>query len=254
MNYRARDTGTSGEVSILQKFLKTKGYLDYEPTGFFGPATLSAVKKFQSASDILSTGYVGPLTRRGIKASSCLSMVPAPTAYLSATSTTLQEGNASSTMPSLQKESKPALGTSRLRIPKINVDALIENVGLTSDGVMDSPKGPDETGWYNLGPKPGEIGSAVIDGHSGWKNGIPAVFDNLHKLSKGDKIYVEDEGGAVVTFIVRESRKYNPSADASDVFLSTDGKVHLNLITCGGIWDKISRSSSERLIVFADKE
>lgn len=250
MSYRARDVSTSGEVSILQKFLKTKGYLDSEPTGFFGSATLSAVKKFQSANSILSTGFVGPLTRAGIKADSCSSVVATP----SATSTTLKESSAFSTLSLSQKEAKATLVASRLRIPQINVDALIEPVGITADGVMDSPIGPDEAGWYNLGPKPGESGSAVIDGHSGWKDGIPAVFDNLHKLSKGDKIFVEDEKGSVVTFVVREIRKYSPTADASDVFGSTDGNAHLNLITCGGIWDKISRSSSERLIVFADKE
>lgn len=254
MGYRTRDAGTSGDVSTLQKFLKTKGYLDSEPTGFFGSATLSAVKKFQSASSIWSTGFVGPLTRAGIKASSCLAIVAAPEASSSATSTTLQEGSASSTLSLSQKETKSILGASRLRIPQINVDALIEDVGLTPEGAMDSPRGPNEAGWYKLGPKPGESGSAVIDGHSGWKNGIPAVFDNLHKLSKGDKIFVEDEKGSVITFVVREIRKYNPTADASDVFWSTDGNAHLNLITCGGIWDKISRSSSERLIVFADKE
>lgn len=254
MNYRARDVSTSGEVSILQKFLKTKGYLDSEPTGFFGPATLSAVKKFQSASNIFSTGFVGPLTRVGIKAISCSTAVIIPAASPSAASATLQESSASSTLTLLQKEMKPLLWTSRLRIPQINVDAPIEQVGLTSDGIMDSPIGPDETGWYSLGPKPGDSGSAVIDGHSGWKNNIPAVFDNLHKLSKGDKIYVENEKGAVVTFVVREIRKYNPTADASDVFWSTDGKAHLNLITCEGTWDKISRSSSQRLIVFADKK
>lgn len=253
MNYRTRDAGTSGEVSILQKFLKTKGYLDSESTGFFGSATLSAVKKFQSASNIWSTGFVGPLTRAGIKASSCLSVVVAPDAPTSATSTTPEVSSASSTLSLSQKETKSIFGASRLRIPQINVDALIEDVGLTPEGAMDSPRGPNEAGWYKLGPKPGESGSAVIDGHSGWKNGIPAVFDNLHKLSKGDKIYVEDEKGSVVTFVVREIRKYNPTADASDVFWSADDNAHLNLITCGGTWDKISRSSSERLIVFADK-
>lgn len=141
-----------------------------------------------------------------------------------------------------------------LKIPSINVDALIESVGLTSDGAMDVPKGPAEVAWYNLGPRPGEMGSAVIDGHSGYKNNQPAVFDNLYKLQKGDKIYVENDTGVTTTFIVREIQKYNPNADASDVFISNDGKSHLNLITCTGIWNKIWKSHSERLIVFADKE
>lgn len=140
-----------------------------------------------------------------------------------------------------------------LKIPTINVDADFEYVGLTRDGAMDAPKGPAPVGWYSLGPRPGDIGSAVIDGHSGWKNNIPAVFDNLYKLKKGDEIYIENDTGVTTTFIVREIRKYDPNADASDVFISNDGKSHLNLITCTGIWNETTKSRSERLVVFTDK-
>ncbi len=142
----------------------------------------------------------------------------------------------------------------RLTIPKISVDAAIEPVGLTGEGAMSVPKGPDDTAWFSQGTRPGEIGSAVIDGHSGWKDGIPAVFDNLNRLRIGDTILVMDGRGVTFTFVVRKVKTYDPKADASDVFSSNDGKVHLNLITCEGTWDPISRTSSERLIVFADKE
>ena len=142
----------------------------------------------------------------------------------------------------------------RLEIPIINVDATVEYVGLTSDGAMGVPKGPAEVGWFKLGPHPGEIGSAVIAGHSGWKNNRPAVFDNLNKLKKGDKIYVIDEKGITVTFVVNEFRNYDPEANATDVFSSSDGKAHLNLITCEGVWNKVTKSRSKRLVVFTNKE
>lgn len=149
---------------------------------------------------------------------------------------------------------KPATSGLRLKIPRINVDAAVESVGLTPDGAMDAPKGPADAAWFNLGPRPGEIGSAVVDGHFGRYNGVPAVFDNLSKLQKGDKLYVEDDTGATTIFVVRESRSYDPKADATDVFGSSDGKAHLNLITCEGVWDKTQKSYSDRLVVFADKE
>lgn len=142
----------------------------------------------------------------------------------------------------------------RLKIPSINVDAPVEYVGLISDGAMDIPKGTNEVAWFNLGARPGENGSAVIAGHNGWENNIPAVFDNLHKLRKGDKISVEDEKGAIITFVVREIRTYGKDETASDVFVSSDGKAHLNLITCTGVWNKAEKTRSERLIVFTDKE
>jgi len=35
---------------------------------------------------------------------------------------------------------------------------------------------------------------------------------------------------------------------------SNDGKAHLNLITCAGVWDEVEKSHSSRLVVFADME
>lgn len=84
MRYRMRDSQTNNEVSALQDFLNVEGYLASQPTGFFGLATLNAVKKFQSASGFVATGYVGPLTRAKINAMSCGTGVTAtPTQYTS---------------------------------------------------------------------------------------------------------------------------------------------------------------------------
>lgn len=153
----------------------------------------------------------------------------------------------------IHKQEKAGLPV-RLKIPKIKVDAAIDYVGLTPQGDMDVPKGPANVAWYKQEPRPGEIGSSVIAGHFGWKDGIPAVFDDLNKLSEGDKLYVEDGKGTIISFVVQRSQSYDPSADTSSVFRSSDGKAHLNLITCEGAWDKTQKSYSKRLVVFADKE
>jgi peptidoglycan hydrolase-like protein with peptidoglycan-binding domain len=71
LRYQSRDATTNGEVSSLQDFLQSKGYLNSEPTGYFGLLTVAAVKKFQGANSIQPTGYVGPITRAKIKAVSC---------------------------------------------------------------------------------------------------------------------------------------------------------------------------------------
>jgi sortase A len=155
--------------------------------------------------------------------------------------------------PEKQEELDPALPV-RFRIPKINIDAAVERVGLTPEGDMDAPKGPASVAWYSQGPHPGEQGSAVVAGHFGWIDDIPAVFDNLHTLQPGDHVYVEDEKGATITFVVREFRMYNPNEEAVNVFGSNDGKAHLNLITCQGVWNKDQKSYSTRLVVFADQE
>jgi len=154
------------------------------------------------------------------------------------------------------KNSEPVVELpSRLQIPVINVDVAIAYAGLTSDGAMDIKKNPEEVAWYDLGPRPGEIGNAVIAGHYGWTaTGEAAVFNNLHKLNKGDEISVIDDKGVNTTFVVRESRKYDPDADASSVFKSNDGKAHLNLITCDGVWENSKNTYSNRLVVFTDKK
>lgn len=142
----------------------------------------------------------------------------------------------------------------RLKIPKIHVDSFLETVGLTSKGDIAVPKGPTNAAWFNLGPRPGENGAAIIVGHFGWRDNIPAVFDDLNKLQKGDKLYILDEKGATTTFIVSAVRTYGQNEDASGVFSSSDGKAHLNLITCDGVWNKVSKSYSKRLVVFTDNE
>ncbi|HAU07480.1 MAG: hypothetical protein UW46_C0006G0040 [Candidatus Yanofskybacteria bacterium GW2011_GWF1_44_227] len=142
----------------------------------------------------------------------------------------------------------------RIKIVSIGVDAVIEQVAITDDGLMDVPKFPVNTGWYSLGPRPGESGSAVIDGHVDDERGDKAVFSDLHNLRPGDKIEVQDDRGLLVSFIVRESRRYDPDADSSEIFISNDERSHLNLITCEGTWDEASKSYSQRLVVFTDRE
>jgi LPXTG-site transpeptidase (sortase) family protein len=142
----------------------------------------------------------------------------------------------------------------RLKIPAINVDSTVEYVGLTSNGEMGAPKDQNAVAWFKLGIRPGDKGSAVIAGHYGIKNGKASVFDDLYKLHKGDKLYIEDDKGASISFVVHEIRRYDPKADASGVFASSDGKAHLNLITCEGVWDEVSKSYPARLVVFTDKD
>lgn len=141
----------------------------------------------------------------------------------------------------------------RIKIPKIGVNSLVEHVGLTH-GAVDSPIGVSNAAWFSEGPIPGLIGNAIIDGHSGWKNNTPAVFDNLKKLNKGDKIYIENGAGIISTFIVTKLKIYKKDDIAFEIFNSNDNKSHLNLITCTGVWNTIENSQEDRIVVFADLE
>ncbi len=140
----------------------------------------------------------------------------------------------------------------RLVIPDIGVNAPVLHIGLTKEGDIGTPKGPDEVSWFSDGTRPGENGSAVISGHYGWKDNRAAAFDNLHKLKRGDMMYVALEDGSVLSFAVRESRIYGANASTQDVFLASDTS-HLNLITCTGNWNASKQSYEKRLVVFADR-
>lgn len=137
-----------------------------------------------------------------------------------------------------------------LVIPTINVNASIQPLGVTSMGEMEVPDNTLDVGWFKLGPKPGEKGSAVIAGHFDGTNGEAGVFTNLYMLKEGDKLYIKDGREATSTFVVRESRIYDPGY-AEDVF-SSSGSAHLNLVTCDGVWNGTKKSYSKRLVVFAD--
>jgi len=152
------------------------------------------------------------------------------------------------------QQSAEAVLPIRIRIPTINLDAAIEPVGVTEKGEMGLPSDPNNVAWYDLGQTPGEIGTAVIAGHNIWKNGKSSTFTDLSALGLDDKIYIENEKGETAVFAVKKTRKYSPQIDTTDIFRSSDGKAHLNLITCAGSWDKSTESFTQRLVVFAEKE
>ncbi len=140
----------------------------------------------------------------------------------------------------------------RLRVPSINVEATIEYVGLTKGGAMDVPKLHPNVAWYSLGTRPGNDGSAVIAGHYSWKkSGGRGVFGNLNQLRRGDRIYIDDDAGKSLIFIVQSNRLYDFDADAGEIFSRNDG-AYLNLITCAGTWDQSKQSSTQRRVVFAE--
>lgn len=163
-----------------------------------------------------------------------------------------REQPANQTEPIITAATDPIEIPVHIAIPSIGVDALIEEVGLTTKGAMDVPKKSGDAGWYSLGTRPGNIGSAVIAGHLNSAHNAGAVFTNLSSIKAGDAIIVTGTDGISLTFIVRATRIYAADEDATDVFTSRDGIAHLNLITCAGTWDNVKKRNEERLVVFTD--
>lgn len=138
-----------------------------------------------------------------------------------------------------------------LSIPKLNIHSTIESVGLDSAGRMDVPKGVGDTGWYSLGPKPGELGNAVIDGHFDTPTGAPSVFYYIGNLTPGDTIQVTDAANKIYTFTVTKVTSFpDKNFPIQQVFGSHSSK-NLNLITCSGTWDRVAHNYSNRTVVFS---
>jgi sortase (surface protein transpeptidase) len=140
----------------------------------------------------------------------------------------------------------------RLLIPIIGVNAAIEQVGIADNGDLDTPSlSPwTDTGWYVDGPRPGEQGSAVIDGHLNQPGNYPAVFWRLYQLRAGNEAIVLDSNGKVWRFLVIDVAYYTPqNAPYQLIFGNTSGK-YLNLITCAGDWIPSLQQTTERLVIY----
>jgi sortase A len=142
----------------------------------------------------------------------------------------------------------------RLVIPAINVDAPVQYVGLdeTGTGEMGVPNNFTDVGWYKNGVRPGMRGSAVIAGHYNGKMTPKAVFYDLHTLEVGDEVVIMSANRIEDIFHVVKIETYAHDASTSDVFISTDGKKRLNLITCSGDWLPEVKLYDQRTVVFTE--
>jgi len=105
-------------------------------------------------------------------------------------------------------------------------------------------------GWYELGPRPGDPGSAVILGHVDSKRG-PAVFYRLRELRAGDEIGVTRADGSSVRFIVDRTAQYDKLRFPTDEVYYPTLAPGLRLVTCGGQFDFTTGHYRSNIIVFA---
>ena len=140
----------------------------------------------------------------------------------------------------------------RLIIEKLAINTALEYVGLEGAGAMGVPQDFDNVAWYQDGPKPGEVGNAVIAGHLDRVTGDPAVFYYLSSLQIGDQIFSVAQDGKVYTFIVKDKKIYPYNqVPLEEVFGEYSGK-RLNLITCQGIFNQRTQNYSNRIVIYTE--
>lgn len=141
-----------------------------------------------------------------------------------------------------------------LLIPKLNINADIQRLGITKKGNMAAPNNFTDVSWYKLGTIPGQDGSAVIAGHEDNAISLDGVFKHLEDLEINDRIYVVDEAGQKLEFKVVEKQiyPYNLSGPELERVFNEKGKPRLNLITCAGHWLPSAHTNDKRLVVYTE--
>ena len=136
-----------------------------------------------------------------------------------------------------------------LRIPVMGVSVSLSQLGLNADKSPQVPVKFQEPGWFKLGPAPGMMGSAVILGHVDDQKG-PAVFFKLGSLRAGDKVDVSLANGSVAHFAVNAVETFLKAQFPSQKVYGSHGYRGLQLVTCGGDFDKATGHYLSNVVAF----
>lgn len=139
----------------------------------------------------------------------------------------------------------------RLLIPSLGVNANVQDVGIAASGNMAVPSNFTDVAWYRYGPVPGEVGSAVMDGHVDNGLSLAGVFKHLSDIKVGDDIYVKNQNGQTLHFKVSDIELYPYKSVPTDQIFNPKDTARLNLITCDGTWVQGQRTYDHRLVVYS---
>ncbi len=142
----------------------------------------------------------------------------------------------------------------RVDIPAVGVQAPVVSRGLDRQGAVDLPPydQPGVVGWYAGGVKPGAVGTALFVGHFDTET-KPAVFYRIGGLRPGAVVRVVRDDGRVAEFIVEDVKVLaRDHFDARQAYGARQpGRAELRLVTCGGTFDRASRTYSANVVVSA---
>ena len=136
-----------------------------------------------------------------------------------------------------------------LSISSVGIKTALIPLGLDKDGSLSVPQTGAVAGWFTGGPKPGELGPAVIVAHVDWK-GRKGVFFDLRKVRVGESILVTNSDSKITKFrITKVSSVKKDAFPTASVYgnLSYSG---LRLVTCA-TFDFKTKKYVDNFIVYA---
>jgi hypothetical protein len=135
----------------------------------------------------------------------------------------------------------------KIVISSIGVNAQVEGLGVTKDGLIAVPKSYSTVGWYNKGKTVGEAGPAIFVGH--YASGAGAVFDKLGSTKNGDLITITNGKNQTFTYkIVKKVDYPKDKVPMKQIFKNGD-ESRLEIITCSGAWQ--ANNYNNRTVVTA---
>ncbi|MGW4290167.1 class F sortase [Streptomyces sp. NPDC004673] len=148
----------------------------------------------------------------------------------------------------------PDSAPQRVDIPQLAVQAPVVARGLDSRGGIDPPPfdQPGVVGWYGAGTTPGAAGTALLVGHVDTET-RPAVFYRLSTLEPGETVRVVRADGKVARFTIDDVEVLPADHFDAERAYGTrhPGRAELRLITCGGTYDRTSRTYTANVVVSA---
>jgi len=154
------------------------------------------------------------------------------------------------------RQKEPSLRRSdpvSVAIPAIGVRSPLLRLGLNPDGTIQVPDldtDADQAAWYKYSATPGQIGTAVIEGHVDSRVG-PAVFYRLGAVRPGDDIDVALADGMTAVFRVTGVRQYAKADFPTEMIYGPAKYAALRLVTCGGTFDYATGHYLSSVVVFA---
>jgi hypothetical protein len=150
-------------------------------------------------------------------------------------------------VPAVQRGASPPV---TLGIPDLGITTRLIGLRKERTGALQVPADPQRAGWYSQGPAPGDAGPAVLVGHVDSYRG-PGIFARVRTLKPGAEIRVRRADGSLAVFEVRQVQEYAKRDFPTQVVYGGDGRASLRLVTCGGEFDRRSRSYRSNVVVFA---
>ncbi len=191
------------------------------------------------AADAGPDGEPGPVADGG----------PGPGAFAPPGAGPAPVGDAIEAAPAPPPGPAPGAVPVRVEVPRLDIGADLVELGLNEDRTMEVPEF-EVGGWYGGAPRPGEVGPAVIVAHVDSYTG-PAPFFRLGEVRPGDRIVVRYDDGSRFEFAASVTQRHAKETFPTQAVYGNTTGPELRLITCGGDYDRSSRSYLDNVIVWA---